>query len=221
MKGKNAMANYLLNLGVSTTPPVTNDGNFQADNSNSDPLLRSCVWLTGGAGLPPVQNNFYQISQALAKTDWSYVQGTATALPTNAGDVILVRVFQVSIQALPIPSVVLNAVFGQASGSETVSSLVLQSPLSVNGYPRTVIDSLQLAFAGNPQGAQQYWSTPSSDGACTFCLGEISGGNNTYTFNAGALVCTNPAAGTPVYQYGLDPRVKVGTGMRAKREKAA
>jgi hypothetical protein len=215
------MVNYLLNLGVSTTPPVTNDGNFQADNSSPDPLLRSCVWLTGGALLPPVQNNFYQISQALAQTDWSFVQETANALPVNERDVILVRVFQVSVQASPVPSLVLNAVFGQASSSETVSSLVLQSPLSVNGYPRTVIDSLQLAFAANPQGAQQYWSTPSSDGAWTFCLGEISGGDNTYTFNAGALVCTNPTTGTPVYQYGLDPRVKVGMGFRGKREKVA
>jgi hypothetical protein len=165
-----------------------------------------------------VQNNFYKISQALVQADWSFVQGTASALPANDGDSILVRVFQASIQASPSPSLVLNAVFGQGSSTEPVGALALQSPLSVNGYPRTVIDSLQLAFVGNPQGAQQYWSTPSSDGAWTFSLGQISGGDNTYSFNAGALVCTNPVAGAPVYQYGLDPRVKVGMG---KREKAA
>jgi hypothetical protein len=218
-----AMANYLLNLGFSTASAVLNDGNFQADNGNANPLLRSEVWLTGGLLLPPAADSFYQISQAMSASDWSYLAGTSSVLAVEQGDLILVRVFQVSVQASPRPSLVLNAVFGEGTGSESLGSTnLLQSPLTVNGYPRTVIDSFQLAFASNPQAQQQYWSAPTSaDGAWTYCLGEIHGGDNSYSFNAGALVCTNPATGSPIYQYGTDPQMKVGTGLGSKHGKTA
>jgi hypothetical protein len=83
-----------------------------------------------------------------------------------------------------------------------------------------VVDSLQLAFA-SPQQQQAYWSTPASDGAWTFCLGTIHGADNTYSFNAGASVCTNPSTGSPIYQYAIDPKVRVGMGVEGRRGKAA
>ncbi|HXR18127.1 MAG TPA: hypothetical protein VN777_18175 [Terriglobales bacterium] len=214
------MSNYLLNLGVSTT--AQSNGSFQADNGNANPLLRSCVWLEGGAQLS-LSNNFYQISQALSQTDWAFIEDTADPLSVDAGDIVLVRVFQVSVQATPVPKLVLNAVFGQGSSTETAGSgPSLQSPLSVNGQPRTVIDSFQLAFTSNPQQQQQYWSAPNpADGSWTFCLGAIGGADNTYSFNAGALLCTNPPVGAPIFQFGLDPRVKVGMGAKGSRERAA
>jgi|HubBroStandDraft_1064217.scaffolds.fasta_scaffold180082_1 hypothetical protein len=217
------MAHYLLNLGFSTLAAVLSDGNFQADNGNANPLLRSEVWLTGGSLLPPAVDSFYQISQALSESDWSYLHGTSSVLEVDLGDLILVRIFQVSVQASPIPSLVMNAVFGEGTGSDPQGSTnPLQSPLLVNGYPRTVIDSFQLAFASNPQSQQQYWSSPTpADGAWTYCLGEIHGVDNSYSFNAGAVVCTNPATGSPIYQYGTDPQVKVGMGFGSRRSKPA
>jgi hypothetical protein len=222
MKGREtAMANYLLNLGVSTVAAVLGDGNFAADNGNANPLLRSEVWLTGGSGLS-LTDNFYQLPSALAQQQWSYDQGTSSGLDVEVGDYILVRVFQVSVQASPIPSLVLNAVFGQGSSSEPTGPIApLQSPLAIGGYPRTVVDSFQLSFASNPQAQQQYWSTPNSDGSWTFCLGAIHGADNGYSFNAGALLCTNPGQGTPIYQYGTDPQMHVGAGMGGRRRNSA
>lgn len=215
------MANYLLNLGVSTVPAVLGDGNFASDNGNANPLLRSEVWLTGGSNLS-LTDSFYQLQSALVQTQWSYEQGTSAGLGVDVGDYILVRVFQVNVQASPIPSLVLNAVFGQGSSTPAGSSAPLQSPLEVGGYPRTVVDSFQLAFASNPLGQQKYWSAPNpSDGSWTFCLGEIHGDDNSYSFNAGALLCTNPAVGSPIYQYGTDPQMKVGGGFGQTRPKSA
>ena len=210
--------NYLLNLGFSLA--VANEGNFQADSPNPNPLLRSAVWLTGGNALPTVQDSFYQIQTPLLQTDWSFVQEASTPLQVypNQGYMILVRVFQVSTPQTSY-KMMLNAVFGQGSGTEPTTP-GMQSPLSVNGLPRTLVDSLQLAFP-NPQQQQAYWSAPSSDGAWTFCLGAIHGSDNTYSFNAGAAICTNPAAGSPVYQYAIDPRVKVGMGVGDRRKRAA
>jgi hypothetical protein len=78
-----------------------------------------------------------------------------------------------------------------------------------------------LAFASNPQAQQQYWSAPNSDGSWTFCLGAIHGADNSYSFNAGCLLCTNPVTGSPIYQYGTDPQVKVGMGFGGTRKKSA
>jgi hypothetical protein len=210
--------NYLLNLGFSLA--ATNNGNFQADNSNSNPLLRSSVWLSGGANIP-VQDNFYQINQPLTQADWAFLQAAASPLQVHAnqGYNILVRVFQTDTPVSTSYKVMLNAVFGQ--GTETgPSSPGVQSPFLINGLPRTVVDSLQLAFA-NVQQQQQYWAVPSSDGSWTFCVGTIHGADNTYSFVTGASVCTNPTTGSPVYQYGIDPVLKVGMGVDAKRGKAA
>jgi len=212
------MTNYLLNLGFSTASSVTGEGNFQADNQSSIPLARSCVWLTGGASLTPA-DNFYQITPVLNQPDWNFLQPTANPLQVYANQNynILVRVFQADTPVSPSYKLMLNAVFGQGSSTELPPhASALQSPLLVSGLPRTVINSLQLAFA-SPSQQQQYWSAPSSDGAWTFCLGTIHGVDNTYSFNAGASVCTNPAAGSPIYQYGLDPRMKVGMGVRGRR----
>jgi hypothetical protein len=215
------MANYLLNLGVSTLSAVLSDGNFAADNGNANPLLRSEVWLTGGSGLT-LTDNFYQLPSALVQSQWNFEQETSSGLEVEAGDYILVRVFQVTVQPSPTPSLVLNAVFGQGSSEEpTGPTTPLQSPLAIGSYPRTVVDSFQLAFASNPQAQQQYWSAPNSDGSWTFCLGEIHGGENAYSFNAGALLCTNPTAGSPIYQYGTDPQMKVGGAMGGRRRKPA
>ncbi|MGA8491824.1 MAG: hypothetical protein WB711_15465 [Terriglobales bacterium] len=215
------MANYLINLGVSTAAVVLGDGNFAADNGNANPLLRSEVWLTGGSSLS-LTDNFYQLPSTLVQSQWSYEQGTSSGLDVEVGDYIVVRVFQVNVQSSPIPSLVLKAVFGQGS-SESASSLApLQSPLQVSGYPRTLVDSFQLAFASSPLGQQQYWSAPNaSDGSWAFCLGSIHGADNAYSFNAGALLCTNPAVGSPIYQYGTDPQVKVGMGLGGTRRKSA
>jgi hypothetical protein len=214
------MANYLLNLGVATSNLA--GGSFETDSGNVNPLLRSCVWLQGGAALAP-SNSFYQVPVAMIESEWSFLQETSSVLSVEAGDFMLVRIFQANIQTSPVPNLLFNAVFGQGSSSEAGgASTPLQSPLTENGSPRTVIDSFQLAFTNNPQLQQQYWSQPNStDGAWTFCLGEISGEDNTYSFNAGALVCTNPSVGSPIYQYGLDPHVKVGMGLRRRREVAA
>jgi hypothetical protein len=144
------MANYLLNLGVSTLSAVLSDGNFQADNGNANPLLRSEVWLTGGSGLT-LTDNFYQLPSALVESQWSFELETSSALNLDTGDYILVRVFQVTVQPSPTPSLVLNAVFGQGSAEPAGTSAPLQSPLAIAGFPRTVVDSFQLAFASNPQ----------------------------------------------------------------------
>ncbi len=207
--------NYLLNLGFSTLPAVAGNGNFQADNANANPLLRSSVWLVGGASIP-LSDGFFQITQAMKQSDWNFAQAASAALQVyaNQGYNIMVRVFQADATVSPSFKLMLNAVFGQGSGSEPASA-GMQSPLSINNLPRTVIDSLQLAFP-NPQQQLQYWSTPSPDGAWTFCLGMIHGADNTYSFNAGASICTNPTAGSPIYQYGLDPRVKVGMGLKGR-----
>ena len=210
--------NYLLNLGFSLA--ATNDGNFQADNSNSNPLLRSSVWLSGGANIP-VQDNFYQVNQALVQAEWAFVQGATSPLQVyaNQGYNIMVRVFQSETPASTSYKLMLNAVFGQ--GSDAVpAGAGMQSPLLVNNLPRSVVDSLQLAFA-NIQQQLQYWSTSTPDGAWTFCLGAIHGADNTYSFNAGASVCTNPSTGSPIYQYAIDPQLKVGMGVDAKRGKTA
>jgi len=210
--------NYLLNLGFSLLANA--DGNFEPDNSNSDPLLRSSVWLSGGAGLPTLQDNFYQIMTPLSQTDWSFVQEATTPLQVQADGQynLLVRVFQATSPSTSY-KLLMNAVFGQ--GSETVpAGPGMQSPLQVNGLPRTVVDSLQLGFA-NPQLQQPYWASASSDGAWTFCLGTIHGADNTYSFNAGASVCTNPTTGSPIYQYGIDPQVKVGAGLGGRRRRIA
>jgi hypothetical protein len=211
--------NYLLNLGFSLA--AKSAGNFQADNSNADPLLRSAVWLSGGALLPPLQDGFYQILSPLTQTDWTFMQEASSALQVYADDGynVLVRVFQADSPTSTGYKLMLNAVFGQGSSSEPAGAGV-QSPLQVNGLPRSVVDSLQLFFA-NPQQQQAYWSTPASDGAWTFCLGTIHGSDNTYSFNAGASVCTNPTVGSPIYQYAIDPRVKVGMGFGSKHGKAA
>lgn len=206
--------NYLLNLGFSAV--ASNDGNFQADKSNSNPLLRSSVWLSGGSGIV-LQDNFYQITLPLSETDWTFAQESTSSLQVEAdGEYnIIVRVFQADSPVSTSYKAMLNAVFGQGSDSDPVGS-ALQSPLLVNGFPRTVVDSLQLAFA-NVQQQQQYWATPSSDGAWTFCLGTIHGVDNTYDFNVGASVCLNPTTGSPVYQYGTDPVLRVGMGLKHRR----
>jgi hypothetical protein len=211
--------NYLLNLGFSLA--AKSAGNFQPDNSNTNPLLRSAVWLSGGALLPPLQDSFYQILSPLTQTDWTFLQEASSALQVyaNQGYNVLVRVFQADSPASTGYNLMLNAVFGQGSGSEPASAGV-QSPLLANGLPRSVVDSLQLAFA-SPQQQQAYWSTPASDGAWTFCLGTIHGADNTYSFNAGASVCTNPSTGSPIYQYAIDPKVRVGMGVEGRRGKAA
>jgi hypothetical protein len=211
--------NYLLNLGFSLA--AKSAGNFQPDNSNTNPLLRSAVWLSGGALLPPLQDSFYQIMSPLTQTDWTFLQEASSALQVyaNQGYNVLVRVFQADSPTSTGYNLMLNAVFGQGTSSEPATAGV-QSPLMANGLPRSVVDSLQLAFA-NPQQQQAYWSTPASDGAWTFCLGTIHGADNTYSFNAGASVCTNPSTGSPIYQYAIDPKVRVGMGFKSKREKAA
>jgi hypothetical protein len=210
--------NYLLNLGFSLA--ATNNGNFQVDNSNSNPLLRSSVWLSGGANIP-LQDNFYQINQPLTQADWSFAQESANPLQVyaNQGYNILVRVFQTDTPVSTSYNLMLNSVFGQGTETEPASPGV-QSPFLINGLPRTVVDSLQLAFASVQQ-QQQYWAVPSSDGSWTFCLGTIHGADNTYSFVTGASVCTNPSTGSPVYQYGIDPTLRVGMGVRRRRDKAA
>jgi hypothetical protein len=211
--------NYLLNLGFSLA--AKSSGNFQVDNSNADPLLRSAVWLSGGALLPPLQDNFYQILTPLPQTDWTFAQEASSPLQVYAsqGYNLLVRIFQSDSPTMTSYKLMLNAVFGQGSSTGPASPGV-QSPLQVNALPRSVIDSLQLGFS-TPQQQLAYWSTPASDGAWTFCLGLIHGSDNTYSFNAGASICTNPTAGSPIYQYAMDPRVKVGMGFGSKQEKAA
>src|SRR5208337_2573721 len=171
--------NYLLNLGFSAS--ATNDGNFQADNSNVNPLLRSSVWLSGGGNLS-LQDNFYQIPSAQSETEWTFAQEASNFLQVEANEEynILVRVFQSDTPTSTSYNLLLNAVFGQGSDSEPAGSQ-LQSPLLVNGLPRTMVDSLQLAFA-NIQEQQEYWAAPSSDGAWTFCLGTIHGVDNMYDF---------------------------------------
>lgn len=214
------MTNYLLNLGVSTASNLAAEASFQADNSNANPLIRSCVWLVGGSALT-LADSFFQINQPMTQTAWNFFQAASSPLQVYAsqGYNLLVRVFQGDTPVSLSYKLLLNAVFGQ--GSSTVpASVGVQSPLLVNTLPRTVIDSLQLAFA-TPAQQQTYWSVPSSDGAWTYCLGAIHGADNTYSFNAGASLCTNPTAGAPIYQYGLDPRVKVGMGVQDNREKAA
>ncbi len=209
--------NYLLNLGFSLL--AVNNGNFDPDNSSPDPLLRSSVWLSGGASLP-LQDNFYQILSPLTQADWSFAQESTTPLQVyaNQGYNILVRVFQATSPSTSY-KLLMNAVFGQ--GTDTLPAAPgMQSPLVVNGLPRTVVDSLQLAFA-NAQQQQQYWTVPSTDGAWTFALGTIHGADNTYSFNAGASVCTNPTTGSPIYQYGIDPQLKVGMGVTSRRGKTA
>lgn len=210
--------NYLLNLGFSLL--ATNDGNFQPDNSNSNPLIRSAVWLSGGAQLPPVQDNFYQIMSPLSQSDWTFVQEAGSPLQVYAGQGynIFVRIFQVTSPSTSY-KLLMNAVFGQGSDTAPASPGV-QSPLLINGLPRTVVDSFQLAFA-NAQQQQPYWAGPSSDGAWTFALGAIHGADNTYSFNAGASVCTNPSTGSPIYQYAIDPQLKVGMGVVGRRGKTA
>jgi hypothetical protein len=207
--------NYLLNLGFSLA--ATNNGNFQTDNSNPNPLLRSAVWLSGGAALPPLQDSFYQITPALSQSDWAFAQAAGSGLQTEANGQynILVRIFQADTPPSAAYTLVLNTVFGQGSDTEPTSPGP-QSPLLVNGLPRTVVDSLQLKFA-SPLQQQPYWSNPSSDGAWTFCLGTIHGADNTYSFVTGASVCTNPTTGSPIYQYGIDPRVIVGMGLKHRR----
>jgi hypothetical protein len=168
-----------------------------------------------------LQDSFYQIMSPLTQTDWTFLQEASSALQVyaNQGYNVLVRVFQADSPASTGYNLMLNAVFGQGSGSEPASAGV-QSPLLANGLPRSVVDSLQLAFA-SPQQQQAYWSTPASDGAWTFCLGTIHGADNTYSFNAGASVCTNPSTGSPIYQYAIDPKVRVGMGVEGRRGKAA
>lgn len=210
--------NYLLNLGFSLL--ANNNGNFDPDNPNAATLNRSSVWLSGGAQLPTMQDNFYQIMTPLDSTDWTFVQDATSSLQVyaNQGYNLLVRVFQATSPSTSY-NLLMNAVFGQ--GSDTLpASPGMQSPLQVNGLPRTVVNSMQLKFA-NAQLQQPYWAGPSSDGAWTFCLGTIHGADNTYSFNAGASVCTNPTTGSPIYQYGIDPQVKVGAGVRGRRGKAA
>jgi hypothetical protein len=211
--------NYLLNLGFSLA--ATGKGNFQPDNSNPDPLLRSSVWLSGGANLP-AQDSFYQISSPLNQSDWSFAQEATSPLQVYANQAynLLVRVFQADSPTSTSYKVMLNAVFGQGGSGSVPASPGVQSPLLVNGLPRTLINSLQLAFA-NPQQQQPYWSAPASDGAWTFGLGTIHGADNTYSFNAGASVCTNPSTGSPIYQYGFDPVLKVGMGVAARLGKTA
>jgi hypothetical protein len=211
--------NYLLNLGFSLV--ATSNGNFNADNSNSNPLLRSAVWLSGGASLPPLQDGFYQVMPALPQSDWVFAQSAGSGLQTYANGQynILVRIFQVDTPPSAGYNLILNTVFGQGSDTQPTSPGP-QSPLLVNGLPRTVIDSLQLKFA-SPQQQQPYWSNPSSDGAWTFALGTIHGADNTYSFVTGASVCTNPTTGSPIYQYGIDPKIIVGAGMEGRRRHVA
>src|SRR5208282_320129 len=161
-------------------------------------------------------DNFYQILSPLTQADWSFAQESTTPLQVYAsqGYNILVRVFQATSPSTSY-KLLMNAVFGQ--GTDTLPAAPgMQSPLVVNGLPRTVVDSLQLAFA-NAQQQQQYWTVPSTDGAWTFALGTIHGADNTYSFNAGASVCTNPTTGSPIYQYGIDPQLKVGMGVTSRR----
>jgi len=108
--------NYLLNLGFSLL--AVNNGNFDPDNSNSDPLLRSSVWLSGGASLP-LQDNFYQILSPLNQADWSFAQESTTPLQVyaNQGYNILVRVFQATSPSTSY-KLLMNAVFGQ--GTDTL-----------------------------------------------------------------------------------------------------
>jgi len=205
--------NYLLNLGFSSS--AVNDGNFQPDDDSLNPLLRSAVWLS--ADNISLQDSFYQITSPLSVADWSFAQEASSPLQVYANGAynLLVRIFQADTPPSAAYTLILNTVFGQGSDTEPTSPGP-QSPLLVNGLPRTVVDSLQLKFA-SPQQQQPYWSNPSSDGAWTFCLGTIHGSDNTYSFVTGASVCTNPTTGSPIYQYGIDPKVVVGAGMKTRR----
>ena len=202
------MSIFLVNLGFSIQGGAPNSGNFQADNQNTNPLLRSCVWLQYSAGALLPNDTFYQITVALTPSQWTYLSGTSSSLQVNNNDIVLIRIFNAD-GVNPNETLRLAAVFGQGTSSELVGPpTVLQSPLVVNNLPRTLLDSVDLSAQVNPQN----WAAPSSDGAWTFVVGMIHGANNQYSFNVGASVCLNPSLGSPVYQYGHDPKMRVGMG---------
>jgi hypothetical protein len=211
------MSVYLVNLGFSIQPAGTNSGTFQPDSGSGSALLRSAVWLMYAGPAMSLQDTFVQIQGALNPAQWNFLQEASSLLGLNANaDWIFIRVFPTDSNSAG-HTLLLNAVFGQGSSSElTAPSTSLQSPLVVNGLPRTIVDSIQLS-AQYPTPSS--WAAPSSDGAWTFSLGEIHGADNDYSFNVGASVCTSPSAGTPIFQYGHDPHVRVGMGR--KKLKAA
>lgn len=208
------MSIFVVNFGFSTQSGFPSAGNFQPDNQNSNPLLRSCVWLqySGGAGVN-LNDTFYQFMTPLNSAQWTYVSGTGNVLQVYANDIVAVRVFNADGANLN-DTLRLAAVFGQGSGADLTSpQTYLQSPLVINNLPRTVLDSIDIN-SYNPQN----WSTPSSDGAWTYVVGYVHGSDNQYTFNVGVSVCFNPAVGSPVYQYGHDPRMRVGMGLDHKHK---
>ncbi len=203
------MSIFVVNFGFSTQAGYPTQGNFQPDNQNSNSLLRSCVWLQYTAGgAPNLTDTFYQYTAPLASAQWAYVSGTSSALQVYDGDIVAVRVFNADGVNMN-DTLLLAAVFGQGSGSELVAPpTYLQSPLLINNLPRTVLDSVDIN-SFNPQN----WATPSTDGAWTFVVGYVHGAANQYSFNVGVSVCMNPAMGSPVYQYGHDPKMRVGMVM--------
>jgi len=209
------MSIFVVNFGFSTQAGYPNAGNFQPDNQNSNPLLRSCVWLqySGGAGVN-LNDTFYQYTAPLVSTQWGYLSGTETALQVYDNDIVAVRVFNADGISMN-DTLRLAAVFGQGVSSSLSSPTTnLQSPLLINNLPRTVLDSIDINSI-NPQN----WASPSSDGAWTFVVGYVHGGDNQYSFNVGVSVCMNPALGSPVYQYGHDPKMKVGMGLGQKHKR--
>jgi hypothetical protein len=194
------MSVYLFNLGFSFANAL--NGNFVANASGQNGLNQSNQWFlyVGANPLPGLTDNVVPLG-ALNASDWS-----ACAAPSqfDAGsDYILLRIFNTDSFPAPAPTLRLRltAVMGRGmEGNGLPASTNLQAPFRMDAnHARPVIDC-------DGTGGSNWPLPTGTDGAWTYCIGEVHGATNDYSLNIGASAW----ASTGQYGvYGVDPHLHV------------
>jgi hypothetical protein len=202
------MAVYLFNLGFSFNNAQY--GNFAASGGGQTGLNQSNTWFQyNGQNLPPgVSDNVVALG-ALTPTDW-----TVCPAPTqfNAGsDYIILRIFNTdTFSPAPTLRLRLTAVMGRGNESNGLpAGTNLQAPFMADAtHARPVID------CDGTSGTN--WPLPTgTDGAWTYCIGEVHGVTNDYSLNIGASAWSSNGL---IGIYGVDPHLHVVGGSMGQTE---
>ena len=207
------MSVYLFNLGFSFSNSNAQNGNFIPYASTQTGLNQSNTWfMYNGQNLPPgVSDNVVALG-ALNTSDW-----TVCSAPTqfNAGsDYIILRIFNVDSFPSPAPTLRLRltAVMGRGNEANGLpAGTNLQAPFMVDAnHARPVIDC--------DGTSANSWPLPTgTDGAWTYCIGEVHGVTNDYSLNIGASAWSS---GGQYGVYGVDPHLHVNGSAMERCEEA-
>ncbi len=220
------MSIYLYNLGFSTSNVLS--GNFSVGGSG---INASNAWFQfNGSGNPAGINNYQGVIPSLGSaSNWSPLSAPPASFnsaQTGSGDYLFLRIFN-SDGAPGNYLVRTTVIVGQGDSVVAPVSSQLQSPFVKNSayQPMPVIDCDTVAFSapGVPT-----WPGPVTDNnpitaasSWAYCLGQVNGPTNYYTFNVGASVYVTQGSGVgSTYAFGIDPRMKVN-GMSRVAEDAA